>query len=584
MVSLSDTDDISEQVTQRSTALYIRLWPWALTVVSLAAMLFFLRLGERGLWGPEGRWGSIAREMQLSSNYFWPTINGNVYYDKPLLSYWFVLAASRLTDGVNETATRLASAASGLAGVAILIILAIRLYDRRTAVLAGFVLATSYSYVFWARVASADMETVTGTLAAVTLFVFRRERKSKWWVVGLWFIMAVTSLTKGLVGFAVPLVVIGCYSFLSEGWREFLNGMFRGSLTGRITWLTARSRWFFNWKTLLAVLLAGTVYYLPFAISQSLMDSSIGITQVVRENLVRFFDPFDHRGPIYLYTYAIFQLAAPWSVFLPAALFQMHFNSNEKSDRFTLVYFWAVFLFFTFSGSRRDYYLLPILPAAAILIARLFSTPKEALNSVARKLMVLGFMGMSLGVLIVGILALLPPTMRFGILRTLPELPEPVIFAGFWTVQVAAFIFAFFDLSPLRIGLSMGIASYLNFLFMFVFVLPAGEIYRSERAFAQAVRTRLKGDMSQLVFYNTSGPGLVFYLSAKEPIPLYQDSQSLAMRLESRPDSWVILKEEDLLRFPLRGSVLERERDLYKGNAAEERRSRVLYRPQLGSQ
>ena len=45
---------------------------------------------------------------------------------------------------------------------------------------------------------------------------------------------------------------------------------------------------------------------------------------VYRENVVRFFHPFDHRGPIYLYCYVIFALMMPWSAFLPAALAEAH--------------------------------------------------------------------------------------------------------------------------------------------------------------------------------------------------------------------------------------------------------------------
>ena len=59
---------------------------------------------------------------------------------------------------------------------------------------------------------------------------------------------------------------------------------------------------------------------------------------------------------------------APWSALLPAALVETHSlrraNAEPaRSDRFALVYFWATFIFFTLSGSRRSYYILPILPA-----------------------------------------------------------------------------------------------------------------------------------------------------------------------------------------------------------------------------
>ena len=47
----------------------------------------------------------------------------------------------------------------------------------------GLVLATCYGYVFWSRIASADIETVTGVLAALTLYFCNHERRPGWWIV-----------------------------------------------------------------------------------------------------------------------------------------------------------------------------------------------------------------------------------------------------------------------------------------------------------------------------------------------------------------------------------------------------------------
>ena len=89
--------------------------------------------------------------MIRTGNYFWPTINGHLYYDKPLGSYWLVLASTWVTGGLNETAARLPCAIAGLLAVALLILLARRLYDLRIGVIAGFILATSFSFVFFSR-------------------------------------------------------------------------------------------------------------------------------------------------------------------------------------------------------------------------------------------------------------------------------------------------------------------------------------------------------------------------------------------------------------------------------------------------
>src|ERR1700676_2104190 len=106
-------------------------------VLILSAILFFARLGARALWSSEFRWAEIAREMIVTHNYFWPTINGHVYYDKPLGSYWLVIFFfPPLSRGAHtEPPTRLPCAIAGILAVALLMLLLRRLYDARTAIL-----------------------------------------------------------------------------------------------------------------------------------------------------------------------------------------------------------------------------------------------------------------------------------------------------------------------------------------------------------------------------------------------------------------------------------------------------------------
>src|ERR1700735_4353213 len=85
----------------------------AACVLVLAAILFFARLGARALWSSEFRWAEIAREMLVTHNYFWPTINGHVYYDKPLGSYWLVLFLTPVKGGLTEGGTTARTRARG---------------------------------------------------------------------------------------------------------------------------------------------------------------------------------------------------------------------------------------------------------------------------------------------------------------------------------------------------------------------------------------------------------------------------------------------------------------------------------------
>ena len=92
---------------------------WFITaaLVIVTTVLFVVRLGDRAVVSEEFRWAQIAREMRASGDYLHPTINGVTYYDKPVGSYWLIVAASYTTGGVNETAARLPAAISGVIGV-----------------------------------------------------------------------------------------------------------------------------------------------------------------------------------------------------------------------------------------------------------------------------------------------------------------------------------------------------------------------------------------------------------------------------------------------------------------------------------
>jgi 4-amino-4-deoxy-L-arabinose transferase-like glycosyltransferase len=521
----------------------------AAVVLILAAILFFARLGARALWSSEFRWAEIAREMLVTHNYFWPTINGHVYYDKPLGSYWLVIFSAPFTGGLNEAATRLPCAIAGLLAVWLLMLLTRRLYDARTAILSGVILATSFSFVFFSRDASADVETITGELAALLLFSHNEERGGGMWVVGLWLIMAATSLTKGLLGFALPLLMIGAYSCLRDGWAQLSQEILRGSVTDRVRKLIERNRWFFNWYTVAGIAVGGFVYYLPFEISARMMGTQKGLAMVYRENVVRFFHPFDHRGPIYLYVYVIFGLMAPWSALLPAAMVETHSLRRAgaepaHADRFALVYFWATFIFFTLSGSRRSYYILPILPAAAMLVARTLAYPGELRSMIARRLLTLGYAIVAFAA-IGGIVLLIP---AWAILPSpydaLPDLPAKPAFIVLWILSVAAVIYTIRKFSAYRVAISMAAIAYLVMTYIYIFAMPAAEAYRGEKPFGYAVLNRIGGATDHLVLFKTEGP--LFYLNPPKPLPEFDKKQDLQDSIAKGDAKWMIVRRRDM--------------------------------------
>ena len=539
----------SGDISGRTSGDDARWRKFAWLVLGLAALLFFARLGVRALWSSEFRWAEIAREMQLTSNYFWPTINGRLYYDKPLGTYWLVVASTWLTGGMNEAAARLPCAIAGMLAVALLISIGRRLYDLKTGVVAGFILATSFSFVFFSRHASADVETIAGELVALSLFLRHERDQDGWWVIALWLVMALTSQMKGLLGFVLPLAVIGSYCALADGWAELGHALLTGPLRQRIRWIADRNRWFFNWKTPLAIVLGGAVYYVPFAISHLQSGSVSGLSMVYRENVQRYFEAFDHRGPIYLYTYVIFALMAPWSVLLPAALVEAHRRRPEdstraRSDRFTMAFFWATFVFYTLSGSRRSYYILPIVPAAVIFIARLLDRPFVEMSALARTLTKIGF-GIIVCAIILSTLAFLPPRLFLpGPYAQLPPAPSLGIFALFWLGSIGAIVYAMRNFCPERVTLALAAIAWLFMFYFFVVAMPASDAFRSEKPFAAQVLTLIANDTPSLALFRNQGP--IFYLGLPQPVPEYDKLPDLNAAVSNRKVKWLIVRRRDI--------------------------------------
>jgi 4-amino-4-deoxy-L-arabinose transferase-like glycosyltransferase len=121
--------------------------------------------------------------------------------------------------------------------------------------------------------------------------------------------------------------------------------------------------------------LAGSiVYVLPFLLAEAPATGAAGdagLLLVFRENVVRYFAPFDHDAPFYMYFPWLQVLWFPWLPVLwggIAAIF-INYKSHSEATRWLIAAFTAIFLFFLLSGSRRIYYILPLLPYCALLIA-----------------------------------------------------------------------------------------------------------------------------------------------------------------------------------------------------------------------
>ncbi|KAF1030775.1 MAG: Undecaprenyl phosphate-alpha-4-amino-4-deoxy-L-arabinose arabinosyl transferase [Pseudomonas sp.] len=318
-------------------------------LLGVSALILLLGLGSRDLWGPETRWANIALQMLQSGDYFDPYLKGRTYYDKPLPSYWLITGPASLAGGLGPWSLRLSSVVAAWLSIWMTYLIGERLYRKGTGLIAGWMLATTFYFMFWGRVATADILTVCGVLASVWWYWRGPDDTRLGRYTVFFLLLAATSLFKGLIGFVLPGLVLLPHLLGEHRYKRH-----------------------FNLRLLLAMVIAGAFYAIPFVLSNlygAPTYGESGLEQVFRENVVRFFDPFDHMGPIYTYLIYLPAYTLPWAPcwLLGLWLAVRHWRNTPPNVRWLVWGLALLFVFFTASGSRRSYYVLPLVPFAQLL-------------------------------------------------------------------------------------------------------------------------------------------------------------------------------------------------------------------------
>ncbi len=335
-------------------------WLRDLLLLTLAcAVLFGFMLGGRALSVPdEARYSEIPREMVASGDYLTPRLNGEKYFEKPVLFYWLQSASIRLF-GLSEWAMRLWPAVFALLGCIAVYIAGRILFDRRTGLISGAVLASSMLYYVMSRVITLDMAVAVFLSAGLFSFLIgtrqplgRRRRLC----MALFFICAAAAtMTKGLIGIVLPGLVIGVWIALLGNWRV-LKTMYLLSGVSLFFLLAA------PWHILVA---RANPEFLQF--------------YFIHEHFARFLTTVHHRyQPFWFFIPVLLVGLFPWSAFLFQALkYNLTFSWKERRGHAEVLFLalWAalIFLFFSASHSKLVPYILPVFPPLALLIGRYLS-------------------------------------------------------------------------------------------------------------------------------------------------------------------------------------------------------------------
>jgi 4-amino-4-deoxy-L-arabinose transferase-like glycosyltransferase len=338
---------------------------------------YFYGLGQLPFVGPdEPRYAQVAREMLLRHDLITPTLGGHTWFEKPALLYWMMIASFKLF-GVSEWAARVPAAVSGVLTVAAVFVVGRRVErnDGDEALRNGgsrhsfafwsaLALATTLGFIVFSRAASFDIIlTMTTTWALAFYLLLELEenaRPRRAFLFGFYAFIGLSLLAKGLVGIVIPIGVVGLYH------------LFRRRLPERNAFISL------FWGIPLALLVAA-IWYAPVIWRHGwpFIDQFF-----IQHHFARYVsNKYHHWRPVYYYLYVIPLLALPWTAFLIDGLLQtsrwtwrVRASAGDRAeDRwsrllvFALAWFLFPLLFFSFGNSKLPGYILPVLPAAALI-------------------------------------------------------------------------------------------------------------------------------------------------------------------------------------------------------------------------
>ncbi|MFL6709894.1 MAG: glycosyltransferase family 39 protein [Massilia sp.] len=342
-----------------------RTFVWTLFAVFVLVSLYML--GVRTLVPPdEGRYAEMAREMFTSGDWITTRLNGIKYFEKPPLQTW-MNALSFSLFGLGDWQARLWTGLCGIGGVLLTAYAGTRVFGARVGFYAGLVLGSCFYWIACSQIDSLDMG-LSGmmTIVLCALLLAQREgvtpQENRNWMLLCWAAMALSVLSKGLIGLMLPGGILVVYTLVTLQWR----------LWARLHLV----------KGLLLFLLVAA----PWFILVGLRNPEQPHFFFIHEHWDRFFKTEHHREQVW---YVFFVLTAvgivPWLGVLGQAMVRAvapgagagkdKASAPAAKDAFRpaiMLLVWAVFiiLFFTKSNSKLPGYILPIFPALALLVAR----------------------------------------------------------------------------------------------------------------------------------------------------------------------------------------------------------------------
>jgi 4-amino-4-deoxy-L-arabinose transferase-like glycosyltransferase len=345
-----------------------RHWLAFALIVAGALGLTLYRLGSCGICkGNEAVEAIFIQQMVEHGKVLFPAVNGGSPMYKPPLFHWTAAALDRLS-GVSKVTPfnfRLPAALYTTAVVALTMVFAYGILSIDGAIIAGLTLLAAHQYIRLGRMGRVDMTLALFETLALFAFWFwfdrlgegdgKHSRNSMLYLAA--GAMGLAVLSKGPVGALIPGISIGIFLIAEGRFREVLRRIPAGAVA--------------------VAMIIGASWYIAGYVNakHALLSRQLG-----SENFGRFFGalgsspPWFYLGPL-LFSSLPPSLLVPiavCAVFLPSRGSEAARPSGARARQAVklLAIFWLVTLvFFSVAAYKSRWYLLPLWPCAAVILA-----------------------------------------------------------------------------------------------------------------------------------------------------------------------------------------------------------------------
>ncbi|HYP25685.1 MAG TPA: glycosyltransferase family 39 protein [Blastocatellia bacterium] len=512
-----------------------------MTLLLLAAVPFFLRLGASSLWDSnEAFYAETPREMMEAGDYLNPSFNYRPRFNKPPLSYWIVAGFYHAL-GVSESSERLAIALGALVMIWAAFRLGQAAYSFEAGLLSALALSTTPRFLMFSRRIFIDVYIAMfmGLILLFFMLAERRDRRRRLYLILMYVAAGLGVLTKGPVAVALPALVFLAYLISTRRLKALREMMLPAG----------------------AIIVAAIV--LPWYVAIYFEHGWQHITAfILKDNISRYTEPVwgPSRGPFF-YVPVILGDLFPWSLFLALALalwlakkirakaLPIMGESDPVIDARApgdfrprlLLALWLVVIvaFFSLSRSKEDLYILPAYPAATAIIGGLLARFSARTNA-AR-----GGPAFSATAVACGLLLVLAGALVFHVFGG--GAPVYAIKGASWVggfALMGGLLCVGLALARKRFAAVVCVALSLigaNWTFTLA-ALPDFERYKPVPEACELIRAKASPE-ALVGYYRFASPSMVFYL--RRPVFEYYRPEQLEEALRSGKDVYCLISLQD---------------------------------------